>query len=119
MASSRWFAGRSRIRSISIASSSVRPRARWIGGAMPLTVQAGHGGPGHCLDLRIPIGQNVCMASKARRKTHMSDDHKAALAVGRTEGRVVRRYLDALEANKPKRGRKRTPDSIQRRLKAI
>ena len=59
------------------------------------------------------------MASKARRKTQMSDDHKAALAVGRTEGRVVRRYLDALEANKPKRGRKRTPDSIQRRLKAI
>ena len=59
------------------------------------------------------------MAAKARRKTQMSDDHKAALAVGRTEGRVVRRYLDALEANKPKRGRKRTPDSIQRRLKAI
>jgi hypothetical protein len=59
------------------------------------------------------------MATKARRKTQMSDDHKAALAVGRTEGRVVRRYLDALEANKPKRGRKRTPDSIQRRLKAI
>ena len=49
----------------------------------------------------------------------MTDDHKAALAVGRTEGRAVRRYLDALEANKPKRGRKRTPDSIQRRLKAI
>jgi hypothetical protein len=59
------------------------------------------------------------MATKARRKTQMSEDHKAALAVGRTEGRVVRRYLDALEANKPKRGRKRTPESIQRRLKAI
>jgi hypothetical protein len=59
------------------------------------------------------------MATKARRKSQMSDDHKAALAVGRTEGRVVRRYLDALEANKPKRGRKRTPDSIQRRLKVI
>jgi hypothetical protein len=49
----------------------------------------------------------------------MSDNHKAALAVGRTEGRVVRRYLDALEANRPKRGRKRTPDSIQKRLKVI
>jgi len=35
------------------------------------------------------------------------------------EGHAVRRYLDALEANKPKRGRKRTPDSIQRRLTAI
>jgi hypothetical protein len=59
------------------------------------------------------------MATKSRRKMQMSDEHKAALAVGRTEGRTVRNYLDALEANRPKRGRKRTPDSIQKRLKAI
>ncbi len=49
----------------------------------------------------------------------MSDQHKAALAEGRTQGRAVRRYLEALDANKPKRGRKRTPDTIQRRLAAI
>ena len=49
----------------------------------------------------------------------MSDDHKAALAQGRSEGRAVRDYLDALRANKPKRGRKRTPDSIKKRLAAI
>ncbi|MET0460647.1 MAG: hypothetical protein ABW122_04225 [Ilumatobacteraceae bacterium] len=49
----------------------------------------------------------------------MSDDHKAALAQGRSEGRAVREYLDALRANKPKRGRKRTPDSIKQRLDAI
>ena len=49
----------------------------------------------------------------------MSDDHKAALAQGRSEGRAVREYLDALRANKPKRGRKRTPDSIKKRLSAI
>ena len=49
----------------------------------------------------------------------MSDDHKAALAQGRAEGRAVREYLDALRANKPKRGRKRTPDSIKKRLAAI
>jgi hypothetical protein len=49
----------------------------------------------------------------------MSDTHKAALAVGRTEGRTVRRYLDALDANRPKRGRKRTPESVEKRLKAI
>ena len=67
----------------------------------------------------MAISLNACMATKARRKSQMSDDHKAALAIGRTKGRVVRRYLDALEANKPKRGRKRTPESIQRRLKAI
>ena len=31
----------------------------------------------------------------------------------------MRTYLEALEANKPKRGRKRTPDSINKRLGAI
>lgn len=49
----------------------------------------------------------------------MTDEHKAALAVGRTESRVVREYLDALRANKPKRGRKRTKDSIKTRLAQI
>ena len=58
-------------------------------------------------------------ASKSRKKTPMSAAHKAALAKGREEGRVVRRYLEALESSKPRRGRKRTPDSIRRRLGAI
>lgn len=49
----------------------------------------------------------------------MSAEHKQALATGREQGRAVRRYLEALDAHKPKRGRKRTPDSIQRRLDAI
>ena len=49
----------------------------------------------------------------------MSDDHKAALAEGRTQSRVVRNYLEALEAHKPKRGRKRTTDSISKRLARI
>jgi hypothetical protein len=49
----------------------------------------------------------------------MSDEHKAALAAGRTEGRAIRNYLEALEAHKPKRGRKRTPESIARRIAAI
>lgn len=44
----------------------------------------------------------------------MSDSHKAALATGRAEGKVVRDYLEALRANKPARGRKRTPESIKR-----
>jgi hypothetical protein len=59
------------------------------------------------------------MASKTRRKSQMTDAHKAALAQGRNEGRTVRRYLDALEANRPKRGRKRTAESVQKRLRAI
>ena len=49
----------------------------------------------------------------------MSESHKAALAEGREQGRAVRRYLEALEAHKPKRGRKRTPESVQKRLAAI
>ena len=49
----------------------------------------------------------------------MSDQHKAALAEGRDQGRAVRRYLEALESTKPRRGRKRTPESIQKRLAAI
>lgn len=49
----------------------------------------------------------------------MSDEHKAALAIGRSEGRIVRDYLDALRSNKPKRGRKRTAESISNRLAAI
>jgi uncharacterized protein YicC (UPF0701 family) len=49
----------------------------------------------------------------------MSPEHKAALAKGRTEGRVVREYLEGLRATKPKRGRKRTPETINKRLAAI
>ena len=52
-------------------------------------------------------------------RTKMSDAHKAALAEGRRHGKAVRTYLEALEANKPKRGRKRTPESIQARLDTI
>jgi hypothetical protein len=49
----------------------------------------------------------------------MSDEHKQALAEGREQGRGVRLYLEALEKNRPKRGRKRTPDSIAKRLDTI
>ena len=58
-------------------------------------------------------------AKNSRKKTAMSDQHKAALAKGREEGRTVRLYLEALEATKPRRGRKRTPDSIKKRLVTI
>jgi hypothetical protein len=49
----------------------------------------------------------------------MTAEHKQALADGRAEGRAVKVYLDALEQQKPRRGRKRTPDSIAKRLTAI
>jgi uncharacterized protein YicC (UPF0701 family) len=49
----------------------------------------------------------------------MSSEHKAALAEGREQGRAVRRYLEALDANKPRRGRKRSAESLKKRLDAI
>ena len=49
----------------------------------------------------------------------MSDSHKAALAEGRAESRSVKNYLEALEENRPKRGRKRTSESINKRLQQI
>lgn len=58
-------------------------------------------------------------AKKTRTKTAMTPEHKEALALGREQGRAVRRYLEALDAHRPKRGRKRTPESIQKRLQQI
>jgi hypothetical protein len=64
----------------------------------------------------MPTKTKTAKAAGARA---MSDAHKAALATGRTEGRAVRNYLEALRANKPKRGRKRTADTINQRLDVI
>jgi hypothetical protein len=55
------------------------------------------------------------MPAKAK-KAPMSAAHKQALAEGREQSRVVREYLDALEAHKPKRGRKRTTESVKKNL---
>ena len=52
-------------------------------------------------------------------KKAMTADHKEALAVGRAEGRAVRAYLEALESSRPKRGRRRTKESIAARLESL
>ena len=49
-------------------------------------------------------------------KRTMSNEHKQALAKGRESGRAVREYLAALEATKPKRGRKITLETLTARL---
>ncbi len=54
-----------------------------------------------------------------RKQTKMTAQHKAALAEGRNQSRAVRVYLDVLAQHRPKRGRKRTPESIKRRLTQI
>jgi hypothetical protein len=66
------------------------------------------------------IGEMECdeMATKSKKRP-MSDDHKAALAEGRNHARTVGNYLEALDANKPKRGRKRTAESVKKRLDAV
>jgi hypothetical protein len=58
------------------------------------------------------------MPVKAK-KTAMTAAHKQALAEGREQSRVVRDYLDALEAHKPKRGRKRTADTVKKNLAEV
>ena len=58
------------------------------------------------------------MAAKAK-KAAMTDEHKAALAEGRNSARAVGSYLEALDANKPKRGRKRTSESVTKRLATV
>ena len=59
------------------------------------------------------------MHNMATKANSMSDEHKQALAQGRMESKVVRDYLEALRSAKPKRGRKRSPESIQKRLTKI
>ena len=45
--------------------------------------------------------------------------HKEPLAFGPGQGWAERRYLEAMEVNKPRRGRKRIPEWIAKRLAAI
>ncbi len=52
-------------------------------------------------------------------KRTMSDEHKAAIAQGRVEAKAVSKYLEALAANRPKRGRQRTPSTIKARIEVI
>ena len=58
-------------------------------------------------------------AVKKPAKRTMTDDHKAKLAQGRNESRVVSRYLEALAAGKGKRGRKRTPESVNMQIARV
>lgn len=58
-------------------------------------------------------------AKKSESKRTMTPEHKAALAVGREQGRAVKAYLEGLAATKPKRGRRRSTESMQERLAQI
>jgi hypothetical protein len=54
-----------------------------------------------------------------RGKGSVTEEHKAAMAEGRNQSRAIGSYLEALEQHKPKRGRKRTPESIDKQVADI
>lgn len=56
---------------------------------------------------------------KRSTKSTMSASHKEALAEGRRQGNAVRRYLVALDAAKPRRGRAPNPENLQAKLDEI
>jgi hypothetical protein len=49
----------------------------------------------------------------------LSPEHKAAMAEGRTEGRIIKGYLEAIRRTKPTVGRPKTTDSVNNRLGKI
>ena len=57
--------------------------------------------------------------AKRRGVKRLTPQHKAAMAAGRTEARHVSAYLEALEANKLRRGRQRTVESIKKQLAQV
>lgn len=58
-------------------------------------------------------------STQAKAKRTMDDNHKKAIAEGREEARAVKNYLTALEAHRPKRGRKVTVESMTARIEKI
>ena len=74
---------------------------------------------GNDLDYLDRIRENGAMPKSKTNSHAMTDEHKAALAKGREEGLAVRRYLEAIESSRPRRGRRRTPASISKRLEGI
>ena len=71
--------------------------------------------------VRATRATKATKSTKAVKKTGavrgtMTEAHKRALADGREAALHVRRYLDALEAHRPRRGRQRTPASVRKQL---
>jgi hypothetical protein len=54
-----------------------------------------------------------------RAKGSVTEEHKAAMAEGRKQQRAVSEYLEAIASSKPRRGRPRTPETIDKQLADI
>lgn len=59
------------------------------------------------------------MPITSEKKRALTGEHKQAMALGRKQSKVINQYLTVIQAEKPKRGRKRTVESIQRQLDEI
>src|SRR5439155_6982729 len=68
---------------------------------------------------RAPAKKTAKKTTKRVAKKRLTPQHKAAMAAGRTEARHVSNYLEALDANKPRRGRQRTVESIKKQLTQV
>lgn len=53
------------------------------------------------------------------RKREVTPEHKAAMIQGRTETRVVRQYLEALEGVRKSGGRRRSKETLAKKLAAV
>ncbi len=65
------------------------------------------------------IGMANAQNNNSNGRKPLTKKHLDALAEGRVHGRIVREYLEALDAHRPRRGRKRTPESVQHRLETV
>ena len=60
-----------------------------------------------------------CMSPAKKGPKSMSKAHKDALAEGRAQSRAIKNYLEALEAQRPRRGRPRSPETMRKRLEEL
>ena len=64
-------------------------------------------------------GRAVKAVSGRRGPRGLSDEHKAQMARGRDEARIVRAYLDAIDNGAKRPGRRRTPESINKQIAQV
>lgn len=70
------------------------------------------------LDTKDAAAQEVA-AKLDKPKRIVTAQHKQAMSDGRRQSRIVNQYLSLIVDDKPKRGRQRTPETIQARITKI
>lgn len=57
--------------------------------------------------------------SSDRKTREVTPEHKAAMIQGRTETRTVRQYLEALDGSRQTGGRRRSKETLEKKLAAV